>query len=133
MYEASLRFNTTLSYLPTPFAPRILPQTDMGIVDSGTTHLYITPSATNGSPNTSASKIVVGTANGQVESSSAKDKLPILQLESDFPTIGYTMTSFTNMLVGVGPICDTDCTVVFTKQDITVFLPGVNAILTGWR
>ena len=42
------------------------------------------------------------------------------------------MTSFTNTLVGVGPICDADCTVVFTKKDVTVLSPKGNAILAGW-
>ena len=37
------------------------------------------------------------------------------------------------MLVGVGPICDVDFTVVFTKQNVTVFSPKVKPILTGWR
>ena len=43
------------------------------------------------------------------------------------------MPSFTNMLVGVGPICNADCTVVFTKQDVTVLSPKGKPILTGWR
>ena len=37
------------------------------------------------------------------------------------------------MLVGVGPICDVDFTVVFTKQNVTVFSPKVKPILTGLR
>ena len=43
------------------------------------------------------------------------------------------MPYFANTLVGVGPICDADCKVVFTKQDVTVFSPGGNPILTSWR
>ena len=43
------------------------------------------------------------------------------------------MPFFTNTLVGVGPIYDEDCTIVFTKQDVTVFSPGGKLILTGWR
>ena len=43
------------------------------------------------------------------------------------------MPSFTNTLIGVVPICDADYTVIFTKKDVTVILPNVKAILTGWR
>ena len=43
------------------------------------------------------------------------------------------MTSFTNKLIGVGPICDSDCTVVFTKKYVTVISPKGKKILTGWR
>ena len=43
------------------------------------------------------------------------------------------MPSFTNTLVGVGPICDADCTVVFTKQYVTVLSPKGKPILTGCR
>ena len=42
------------------------------------------------------------------------------------------MPFFANTLVGAGTICDADCTVVFTEQDVTVFSPKVNVILTGW-
>ena len=88
LYESSLSCSPTLSYIPDPDAPRILPQQDIGIVDSGATHFYIAPSEPHDPPNTSASPISVGTANGQVEKSSATSILPILQLESEFPTTG---------------------------------------------
>ena len=42
------------------------------------------------------------------------------------------MPSFTNTLVGVGPICDAACTVVFTKQDVTVLSPEGKVIIIGW-
>ena len=43
------------------------------------------------------------------------------------------MTTFTNTLIGVGPICDADYTVVFKKEDVTVLSPKVEPILQGWR
>ena len=43
------------------------------------------------------------------------------------------MSSFTKTIVGVGPICDADCTVLFTKHNLTVFSPEGKLILTGWR
>ena len=64
---------------------------------------------------------------------SATAIIPKLQLESEFITKRYIMLSFTYTLVGVGPVCNTDCIVVFTKRDITVFLPGGKPILIGYR
>ena len=66
LYESSLSCIPTLSYIPTPDAPRILPQQDTGIVDSVATHLYIAPSAPHVPKDKTASTISVGTANGQV-------------------------------------------------------------------
>ena len=54
-------------------------------------------------------------------------------MAAEFPTTGYIVNSFTNTLVGVGPLCDADYTVVFTKQDVTVLSPKGKVILTGWR
>ena len=54
-------------------------------------------------------------------------------MAADFPTTVYIMPSFTNTIVGVEPICDTNCTVLFTQQDETVFYPGGKPILTRWR
>ena len=43
------------------------------------------------------------------------------------------MPSFTNTIIGVGPICDADCKFFFKKKFVTVLSPGGTAILTGWR
>ena len=111
----------------------ILPQQHTGILDSGATHLYIAPNAPHGPLDTSTATVKVGTANGQVATSAAKSTLPIPQLAADLPTTGYIMPSFTNTLIGVVPICDANCTVVFKKKDVTVLLPKVKTILQGWR
>ena len=138
-YKASLGCSPTPSYIstiPTKITvavQRFLPQSDTAIADSGATHLYIFPSVPHGPPNTSALKSSVGTATGHVERSSATATLPILQLAADFSTTGYIMPSFTKKLVGVGPIYNADCTVLFTKKDVTVFSPGGKSIPTGWR
>ena len=132
LHEANLICSPTLSYIPTPASPRIITQKDTGIVDSSATHLYITPSAPHGPPNTNDPQISVGIANGQVERSSATDTQPIPQLEADFSTTWYIVPYFTNTLVGVETICDADCIVVFTKQDVIFFSPGGKPILTGW-
>ena len=43
------------------------------------------------------------------------------------------MPYFTNTLIGVGPIYDANCTVVFKKKDVTLLSSEVKTILTGWR
>ena len=135
MYEAILSCSPTLTYMSSPEEQHehILSQQHTGIVDSGATHLYIAPSAPYSPPDTSAATISVGTANGQVEESSATATLTIPHLGADFPTTGYIMSSFTKTLIGVGPIYDADCTVVFAKKEVTVLSPKGKEILTGWR
>ena len=133
MYEANLSCITTTKTYVSEGNENILPPEQTGIVDSGATHLYIAPNAPYGQLNTTAKKIRVGTANGQVAISTAKATLPIPQLAADFPTTGYIMPKFTNTLIGVGPICDTIFTVVFRKEDVTVMLPDGKPIIQGWR
>ena len=80
---------------------------------------------------TTGKHIRVGTANGQVANSTTMATLPIPQVKAYFPTKGYIMPTFTNTLIGVGPICDADCTVVFKKEDVTVLSPKGEPILQG--
>ena len=127
------------SSIPTIFinttteAQRYLPQRDTDVLDSGTTHLYISPIALHGLPNTSTPNIYVGTATGHVERLLATASLQILQLAAYFPNTGCIILSFNNTLVGVIPICDAYCTVLFAKHDVIVFLSEGKPILTGWR
>ena len=51
---------------------------------------------------------------------------------ADFPTKGYIIPSFTNTLIGVRPVCDENCTVIFKKNDVTVLSPEGKTVLTGW-
>ena len=134
MNEASLRCSLTIMYMPTQNENQehTPPQQHTGIVDSGTMHLYIAPTAPHGLPDNSAATIKVRTANGQVETLSEKSTLPIHQLAADVTTTRYIMPYFTNTFIGVEPICDANCTVVFKKKDVTVFSPESKIILTGW-
>ena len=71
MYEAILSCSPTLTYMPTEYEKKenIFLQQHTRIVDSGATHLFISPSAPHGPPDTSAATIKVVTANGKVETS----------------------------------------------------------------
>ena len=115
MYEASLNCSPTRKTYVSEGSKNILSPEQTGIVDSGATNLYITPKSPYGQLNTTAKKIRVGTANGQVAISTAKATMPIPQLAADFPIAGYIMPTFTNTIIGVGPICDANCTVVLRK------------------
>ena len=112
-YEASLSCSPTNNLYVSNKTDKHLPPEKKGIVDSGATHIYIAPNATYVKMDTTGKNIRVGTANGQVENSTSKATLPLPQVKADFPTKGYIMPTFTNTLIGVGPICDADCTVVF--------------------
>ena len=126
MYEAGLIFSPTQH-------GNSLPQHHTGIVDSGATHIYIAPSAPHGHSNTKATPITVGTASSKIVNSKATATLPITQSAEDFPTTSYIMPSFTNTSIGVGPICDADCKVLFTKKDVVVISLECKTILIGWR
>ena len=132
MCEASLSCSPTCNMYISEENENILLPEHTGIVDSGATHLYIAPNAPHGPLDTSATRIIVGTSNGQVATSAAKSTLPIPQLSADFPTTGYIMPTFTNTLIIIGPICDANCTVVFKKQDVTIISPEGKPILQGW-
>ena len=36
-------------------------------------------------------------------------------------------------IVGVGPMCDADFTVTFSKHAVTIYIPTGTPIITGWR
>ena len=115
MYEASLHCIPTTKFYVSNRKENRLPPDKTGIVDSGATHMYIAPNAPYGKINTIENQIRVGTENGQVASSIATDTLPIPQLNADLPTKVYIIPTFKNKLIGVGPICDANCKLVFRK------------------
>ena len=132
MYEGSLSCSTTTKTCISKRTENSLPPEQTGIVDSGATNMYIETNAHYGQLNTTAQKIKLGTANGQVATSTATATLPITQLAADFPTKGYIMPTSTNTLIGVGTICDANCKVVFRKEDVTVMSPDGKPIIQEW-
>ena len=132
-YKASLSCSPTNNAYVSNKTDKHLPPEQTGIVGSGVTQIYIAPNAPYEKIDTTGKHTRVGTANGQVANSTAMATLPIPQVKADFPTKGYIMPKLTNTLIGVGPICDADCTVVFKKEDVTVLSPQGEPILQGWR
>ena len=48
-------------------------------------------------------------------------------------TDAHIIPGFQNSLLGIGKLFNEDCTVLFTKPSVQVFIPDGNNILTGWR
>ena len=52
----------------------------------------------------------------------------------DLPvTDTHIMPGFHHYLLGIGKLCDEDCTVLFTKHSVQLFTPDGDNILIGWR
>ena len=132
-YEASLSCSPTNNSYVSNKTYNHLPPEKTGILDSGATHMYIAPNVTYEKMDTTGKQIRVGAANEQVSNSIATATLYIPQVNADFPTKSYIVPTFTNTLIGVVPICDANCTVVFKKEDVTVLSPQGKPILQGWR
>ena len=80
-----------------------------------------------------APKVTVGTATGQTKLSTGTDELNLPKLPANFPVTGHIMQGFRHTLIGVGPLCDADCTVTFTSAAVVVRDPHGNPVLIGWR
>lgn len=104
------------------------------ILDSGATGQYFTPADAVAliDINEGAPTITVGSCTGEGAKSSATARLNLPNLPQQLED-GHIMPSFVHSLVGLGPFCDADCTVTFTKTDVTVYAPDGTPIITGWR
>ena len=49
------------------------------------------------------------------------------------PVGGHVMSTFARNLMGICRCCDADCTVQYTKKDVTIFDPDDVPMLRGWR
>ena len=80
-----------------------------------------------------APKVTVSMATGQTQLSTGTGELNLPKLPANFPVTGHTMPGFRHTLIGVGPLCDADCTVTFTSAAVVVRDMHGNPVLTGWR
>ena len=104
-------------YIPLPSSQNI-PAT--GIVDSGATDIYFSSDAPIFNVDFSAPKVKVGTATGQSQKSTGTGDLNLPQLPSGFPITGHIILGFRYTLIGVGPLCDADYIVTFTRESVIV-------------
>ena len=103
------------------------------MVDSGASGLYFAKDSPVSNVDRSAPQIRVGTASGQIQHSSARATLTMPQLPEYFPKTGHVMPEFKHSLMGLGSICDANCTVLFSKAAVTIFDPQGKPLLQGWR
>ena len=68
----------------------------------------------------STPQVTVGTANGQSQNPTGTGELNLPKLPYGFPVTGHIMPGFRHTLKGVGPLCDADCTVTFTRVVVIV-------------
>ena len=68
----------------------------------------------------SSPTVKVGTATVQTQQSTVTGNLNLPQLPSGLPITGQIIPGFRHTLIGVGPLCDEDCTVTFTREALIV-------------
>ena len=77
--------------------------------------------------------IRVGTASGQSITSASTCDILIPQLPSYLPTTGHAMPGFQDNLVVVGPMCDDNFTVTFSKHAVNIYSHTGTPIIISWR
>ena len=80
-----------------------------------------------------APTVKVSTAAGQTQQSNGTGDLHLHHLPSRFLITGHLMPGFRHTLIGVGPLCDSYCTVTFTREAVIVRYQQGTPVLTGWR
>ena len=85
--------------------------------------MHLTKYAPNVKVREDAPPIQVGTAYGESQRSSSTCELAIPNLPADFPVSGHVIPVFQENLVGIGPICDADYSVTFTKDAFSMYSP----------
>ena len=100
------------------------------IADTGASGIYLTPWAPCANVNPGAVAILVGATGGSPHRSSASCNVSLPKL----PHVrGHIMPNFHHNLMGVGPLCDHNCRVLFERKAATVFSKDGNVFLCGWR
>ena len=115
------------------YLPSSLDTTATDIFDSGATDIYFSTDAPIVNIDLSAPKVKVGTATGQTQQSTGTGDLNLHHIPSGFPAKGHLMPGFCHNLIGVGPLCDAECTVTFTSEAVIVRYQQGTPVLTGWR
>ena len=103
------------------------------IVDAGASGLYFMPEAPVTNIDVTAPRITVGTASGHPFESSATCEMALPELKDKIALDGHMMPGFKHNLAGISKWCDEDCTVKYTKKDVTIYNPQGVPIVRGWR
>ena len=116
-----------------PLPPAWSTEHNTAIVDAGASGLYFKAEAPVNNLDSSAPKITVGTASGDPHTSSTRCELARPELRGKVPIEGHVMPTFSHNLMGICQFCDADCTVQYTKTDVTIFDPEGDPLVKGWR
>ena len=111
-----------------PTLPPTSTPSNTAIADTGASRIFFTPKAPCAKINPAALQVVVDTAGGPPHRSPASCdvNLPIPV------TKGHLMPNFHHNPMGIGPLCDDVCCVLFEKRYVTIFTKDDTIILRGW-
>ena len=104
-----------------------------GIIDYGATDIYFAADAPIVNIELSSPIVKVGTATGQTEQYPGTRDLNLPQLPSGLLIKGHIIPGLRHTLIGVGPLCDADCTVTFTRETVIIQDTRGTPVLTRWR
>ena len=111
---------------------RMLPDSHIGVADTGADHMYFSKDAPVEHKNKSAPTINVSIANGIKSTSSATAQLK----NKNVPLAarqGHIMPEFPRTLFGIAPLCDAGLSVTFTKYHVKAYDQAGNVVIEGWR
>ena len=92
--------------------------------------IYLTPKAPCANINPNSLKVLTSTADGLPHQSSALCNLLHTNLRV---TSGHIIPQFHHKLMGIGPLCDHICRVLFEKKPVTVYSRDNNVLLRRLR
>ena len=79
-----------------------------------------------------APKVTVGTATRKNQQSTGTGSLDLPHLPLGFLIKGHLLPGFRHTLIVVGPLCDSDYAVTFTRDAVIARDKQGTAVLTGW-
>ena len=103
------------------------------MIDSGSSNIYLTINAPKQRVDRNAPTVCVGMADWTTQLSSASCELAFPHLPEGFPKSGHVMPGFTEILIGIGAMCDTGYTVTFSVSVFTTYNQHGTPIIHGWR
>ena len=77
--------------------------------------------------------VTVCTASGQPHQYGGTEDLGLPNLPTYFSLSDKVTPSFKHTLIGIGPMCNADCKVVFTKGEVIIYYLTNSPIITGWQ
>ena len=120
-------FLTSSGCRPT-LPPNITPS-DTEIADTGASGIYLTLKAPCANINPAALQVVVGTVGGPPHRYSASYDVNITMPVTKV----HIMPNFHHNMMGIGPLCDNCCRVLFEKNMLLFFTKDDTIILYGWH